>query len=180
MRLRSEQMDALCIAGKGFNGELRAGAPRAHFRRSSGCSDTGAPVAWPGVTTVRTRVTLQVTRALRVLPAFGAAAHRRLKLGSLVIDALELTRYCGHSAQHGGIFIPMTNVDRILAEAMKLSDEERAALADRLLEIVPEVPDTDVEEAWMKEALRRRAEWKAGRAKAIPLTEALTQMFAKS
>jgi hypothetical protein len=31
----------------------------------------------------------------------------------------------------------MTNVDRILAEAMKLSDEERATLADRLLEIVP-------------------------------------------
>lgn len=35
----------------------------------------------------------------------------------------------------------MKNVDRILAEAMKLSDEERATLADRLLEIVPEVPD---------------------------------------
>ncbi|MEO8180988.1 MAG: addiction module protein [Deltaproteobacteria bacterium] len=73
----------------------------------------------------------------------------------------------------------MTNVDRILAEAMKLSDEERATLADRLLEIVPEVPDADVEEAWLGETLRRRAEWKAGRVKAVPIGEALTQMFAK-
>lgn len=73
----------------------------------------------------------------------------------------------------------MTNVDRIFAEAMKLSDEERAALADRLLEIVPEVPDADVEQAWLRETLRRRAEWKAGRAKAVPVEEALAQMFAK-
>jgi putative addiction module component (TIGR02574 family) len=73
----------------------------------------------------------------------------------------------------------MTDVDRILAEAMKLSDEERATLADRLLEIAPEVPDAGVEEAWLKETLRRRAEWKAGRVKAVPIEEALTQMFAK-
>ncbi len=73
----------------------------------------------------------------------------------------------------------MTNVDRILAEAMELSDDERATLADRLLEIVPEVPDAGVEEAWLKEARRRRAEWKAGRAKAFPIEEALTQIFAK-
>ncbi|MEO8181941.1 MAG: addiction module protein [Deltaproteobacteria bacterium] len=53
----------------------------------------------------------------------------------------------------------------ILAEAMKLSDEERATLADRLLEIVPEVPDAGVEEAWLKETRRRRAEWKAGSVK---------------
>lgn len=73
----------------------------------------------------------------------------------------------------------MTNVDRIMAEAMTLSDEERATLADRLLEIVPEVADAAVEQAWVKEALRRRAEWKAGRAKSVPVEEALAQMFAK-
>jgi putative addiction module component (TIGR02574 family) len=73
----------------------------------------------------------------------------------------------------------MTNVDRILAEAMKLSDEERATLADRLLEIVPEVPAADLEQVRVKETLRRRAEWNAGRAKAVPVEEALPQMFAK-
>jgi putative addiction module component (TIGR02574 family) len=73
----------------------------------------------------------------------------------------------------------MTNVDRLMAEAMNLSDEDRATLAERLLEIVPEVADASVEEAWAKEALRRRAEWKAGRAKSVPVEEALAQMFAK-
>jgi putative addiction module component (TIGR02574 family) len=73
----------------------------------------------------------------------------------------------------------MTNVDRILAEAVQLSDEERATLADRLLEMVPEVPDATVEEAWLKETLRRQAERKAGRAKPVPVEEALAQMFAK-
>jgi putative addiction module component (TIGR02574 family) len=73
----------------------------------------------------------------------------------------------------------MMDVDRILVEAMKLSDEDRAKLAYRLLEIVPEEPDAAVEAAWMKEVLRRRAEWKAGRVKAIPVEEALTRMFAK-
>jgi len=38
-------------------------------------------------------------------------------------------------------------VERISAEAMKLSDEERATLADRLLEIVREVPDAGGEKA---------------------------------
>ena len=79
----------------------------------------------------------------------------------------------------GDIFSVDDGCGRILAEAMKLSDEERAILADRLLEIVPEVPDADVEQAWLKETLRRRAEWKAGRARAVPVEEALAQMFAK-
>lgn len=66
-----------------------------------------------------------------------------------------------------------------MAEAMNLSDQERAILADRLLEIVPEVADPSVEEAWVKEALRRRAQWKAGRATSVTVEEALHQMFAK-
>jgi hypothetical protein len=52
-------------------------------------------------------------------------------------------------------------------------------LADRLLEIVPEVPDANVEAAWLNETLRRRAEWKASRARAVPVEEALAQMFGK-
>lgn len=41
----------------------------------------------------------------------------------------------------------MTNVDRLLAEAMELSDEDRARFAERLLEILPEAPDPAVEAA---------------------------------
>ena len=74
----------------------------------------------------------------------------------------------------------MTHLDRIFAEAMQLSDVDRAKLADRLLEVVPEELDADVEEAWKTEVYRRRAEWKAGRVQALPVEEALAQMFAKS
>jgi hypothetical protein len=37
----------------------------------------------------------------------------------------------------------MTNVDRVLAEALKLSDEDRAELTDRLLNIAPEMSPED-------------------------------------
>ncbi len=74
---------------------------------------------------------------------------------------------------------PMPTLDQVFAEAMQLSDEDRAKLADRLLEVVPDEPDAEVEEAWMAEVRRRRAEWKAGRVQALPAEEALAQMFAK-
>ena len=70
----------------------------------------------------------------------------------------------------------MTNFDRILAEARELlTEEERLKLSDRL--IVDE-PDPAVEEAWMQEVLRRRAEWKAGRAKSSSWEEARKRIFA--
>jgi putative addiction module component (TIGR02574 family) len=75
--------------------------------------------------------------------------------------------------------ISMTNVERVYSEIQKLSASERAELSERLLMLVHEEPDPAVEEAWMKESLRRRAEWKAGKVKAIPVEEALELMFAK-
>jgi len=73
----------------------------------------------------------------------------------------------------------MPTLDQVFAEAMQLSDQDRAKLADRLLEVVSDGPEAEVEEAWTQEAQRRRAEWKAGRVQALPAEEALTQMFAK-
>ncbi len=70
----------------------------------------------------------------------------------------------------------MTNVDRILAEAMKLTDDERSELADRLVKAVP--IDPDIEKAWMDEAERRFAEEDAGKTKSIPWEEARRQIFA--
>lgn len=76
-------------------------------------------------------------------------------------------------------YTPMTNLERIYSDIQKLSAAERAELSERLLVLVREEPDPAVEEAWMKETLRRRVEWKAGRMKAIPVEEALERMFAK-
>jgi putative addiction module component (TIGR02574 family) len=74
-------------------------------------------------------------------------------------------------------FTPMTNVDRILAEAKGLlTEEERLELSNRLLE---DESASAVEQAWLKEVQRRRAEWKAGRMNAIPWEEAQKRIFAE-
>lgn len=75
-------------------------------------------------------------------------------------------------------YTAMTTAERVYSEIQKLDEEERLKL-DRMLEATNDDPDPAVEEAWMKETLRRRAEWKAGKVKAIPVEEALEQMFAK-
>jgi predicted transcriptional regulator len=43
--------------------------------------------------------------------------------------------------------IPMTKVDRILAEAMELTDDERSELADRLAKTTPIAPMGEEERA---------------------------------
>jgi hypothetical protein len=73
----------------------------------------------------------------------------------------------------------MTNVDRIFAEARALSDDEREELVDRLVGL-RSARDPDVDAAWVAEAHRRRAEWKAGRVELLSAKEALEQMFPKS
>ena len=59
------------------------------------------------------------------------------------------------------------------AEALKLSAEERAQLADRLIASIFE--DHDIEDAWAVEVERRIAEIESGHAKMTPATEALAR-----
>ncbi len=64
-------------------------------------------------------------------------------------------------------------VDVVEAEAMKLTPEERARLADRLIASLSD--DTAIEEAWAMEVERRIAEIEAGRAPVIPAAEAIAR-----
>jgi len=65
-----------------------------------------------------------------------------------------------------------TVIDDLFAQALVLSDEDRAALAGRLLESLdPSEPDEGVEEAWDAEIQRRMDDYRAGRAKTIPWSE---------
>lgn len=66
-----------------------------------------------------------------------------------------------------------SQVEVLEAEAMKLTAEERARLADRLIESLSE--DAQVEEAWAVEVERRIAEIEAGRAPVIPAAEAIAR-----
>ena len=66
-----------------------------------------------------------------------------------------------------------TPVEVLEAEAMKLTPEERARLADRLISSLS--VDAEIEEAWGVEVERRIAEIEAGRAPVVPAAEAIAR-----
>lgn len=59
------------------------------------------------------------------------------------------------------------------AQALKLTAEERARLADRLIASLAE--DLAVEDAWAVEVERRIEEIESGRAKLVPAAEAIAR-----
>lgn len=67
-----------------------------------------------------------------------------------------------------------TPLHELEAEVLALAAEDRARLLERLIESFE--PDTDVERAWVAEALRREADVKAGRSKMVPGAEALRRV----
>jgi putative addiction module component (TIGR02574 family) len=64
-------------------------------------------------------------------------------------------------------------VEVLEAEAMKLTAEERARLADRLIASLS--VDAEIEEAWAAEVERRIAEIEAGRARVVPAADAIAR-----
>lgn len=58
----------------------------------------------------------------------------------------------------------MSNLlEKIEHEALRLSSQERAFLADRLLSSLDDDALTDIDEAWIAEAERRYQEYKEGK-----------------
>ena len=66
-----------------------------------------------------------------------------------------------------------TQLDMVEAQALNLSVAERAKLADRLITSLFE--DHEIEEAWAAEVERRIEEIESGRAKLIPVSEAIAR-----
>jgi len=66
-----------------------------------------------------------------------------------------------------------SQLESVESEAMKLTAEERAQLADRLIASLFE--DAAIEDAWDVEVERRIAEIEAGRSKLISASEAITR-----
>lgn len=69
-----------------------------------------------------------------------------------------------------------TQLEKLAAEALKLTVSERAAFAQLLLASLEE--DADIEQAWAVEVENRIEEIDAGRCQAIPIAEALAQVRA--
>lgn len=59
----------------------------------------------------------------------------------------------------------------VLEEALKLTANERAEVAEQLLASLDEVPDTDVEQAWQEEIQKRLQQIDRGEVKTIPWEE---------
>lgn len=70
-----------------------------------------------------------------------------------------------------------TPLHELEAEVLALAPEDRARLLERLIESFEQ--DTNVERAWVNEALRREADVKAGRSKLAPGAEALGRARAR-
>jgi putative addiction module component (TIGR02574 family) len=66
-----------------------------------------------------------------------------------------------------------SRIEIVEAEAMKVSAEERARLADRLIASLS--ADGEAEEAWAVEVGRRIAEIEAGRSPPVPAGEAIAR-----
>jgi putative addiction module component (TIGR02574 family) len=64
------------------------------------------------------------------------------------------------------------DVRQLLAEALRLSDEERAALAGELIQILDTNVDADAEAAWCAEIRARLDRVDADGARTIPWSEA--------
>jgi putative addiction module component (TIGR02574 family) len=61
-----------------------------------------------------------------------------------------------------------TLIEELSARAKSLPPEDRARLAEELLESLEQDPDTEVEAAWDREIEHRVADVEAGTAKLIP------------
>ncbi len=66
-----------------------------------------------------------------------------------------------------------SQLETVQAQALQLTPEERAQLADRLLASLFE--DGEVEDAWVAEVERRIEEIESGRSKLIPAADAIAR-----
>lgn len=71
--------------------------------------------------------------------------------------------------------MPMT-IEQLAAEALTLPSEERALLADRIVESLDAAALNHLDELWAAEAQRRLAEVRSGRVQTIPGEEAAARV----
>jgi putative addiction module component (TIGR02574 family) len=65
----------------------------------------------------------------------------------------------------------MSDLAKVLKEALSLDVQDRAALAERLLASLDELDPEEADRLWAEEAERRLAELRAGRASVIAAEE---------
>jgi hypothetical protein len=71
------------------------------------------------------------------------------------------------------------SIDEIEATALKLAAQDRARLAERLLESLEELSDEENAKLWAEEAIRRDKDWDADPTLGRPAADVLNHAFAK-
>ena len=62
-------------------------------------------------------------------------------------------------------------METVLGQALRMSEEERAEIAEKLIATLEDSPDIDVEQAWQEEVRRRITDLESGNAVCIPWDE---------
>jgi putative addiction module component (TIGR02574 family) len=73
----------------------------------------------------------------------------------------------------------MTRLNDLREEALRLTRRQRLKLAQELHASVMTEEEREIEQAWIAEAERRLADWKAGRTKTIPAEEVFAKLREK-
>jgi putative addiction module component (TIGR02574 family) len=116
-------------------------------------------------------ISLKRTRREASLAYAGIPAARRLA-SPLGLSRGGVAGVSFASIQRGGVLMS-SQLEAVEAQALKLTAEERAQLADRLIASLFE--DKEIEEAWAVEVERRIEEIENGRSKLIPAAEAIAR-----
>ena len=77
----------------------------------------------------------------------------------------------GEGVGRDGDTIPPVTREDLLSAALKLPLDERAALADRLLRSLDELPEPERKKLWLEVADRRLQEMREGKVREIPAGE---------
>ena len=69
--------------------------------------------------------------------------------------------------------VKMSDPSEVFKNALSLDVRDRAALAQRLLRSLEELSEEEAERLWADEAQRRLDEYRAGRARAVPVEQVM-------
>ena len=69
-------------------------------------------------------------------------------------------------------------IDELRREALQLDPSTRASLARELLESLDDLSDTEIEQLWLEEAVRRDEEMASGKVRPIPMDEVFAELRA--
>src|SRR5437867_10224126 len=117
---------------------------------------------------------------LRLQPTGRADAHARFGENREHLSRLNGKTIAGAHDLRALCYPKIMDPKQLLAEALRLPDEQRAALAGELIQSLDSQANEDAEAAWSAEIRRRLERLDSGLAKTVPWAEARCRILAAS